>query len=266
LKTLVETYLEHIKATGSAERYAMQVQHVNAHLLRNFRSLEELASEARWSDYDAMRRRSGMATRTVAKELSTFRTFAKWCKQRRLIDEVPEYQGPRIRSDFQALCLEPEQIEAILAALPEKVRHGRAWGQAIRARFVFAWETSLRPATVARIRVEDYDAKHKRLQIRESADKARFGRELPLTEPGVPSRAPAPRRVLSSARPGSATRSRPRPGLQVCRRTSRGASRRTPFVIRESRTWRRSLPICGALPTSLATRTSRRPAATSTAT
>ncbi len=182
LKSLAKSYLEFIKDTGSAERHAMQEQHMNAHLLRNFRSLEELTSEACWAEYEAMRCRKGMATRTIAKELSTFRTFAKWLRQRKLIDAVPEYKGPRVRSDFQALCLEPEQIEAILQALPEKVRYGPAWGQPIRSRFVFAWETSLRPATIARICAEDYDRKLKRIRIRESADKARFGRELPLSE------------------------------------------------------------------------------------
>ena len=48
--------------------------------------------------------------------------------------------------------------------------------------FVFAWETALRPATIERLKVEDYDRVRKRVTIRDSADKARFGRELPLTE------------------------------------------------------------------------------------
>jgi len=35
-----------------------------------------------------------------------------------VLQAVPEYRGPRITSDFEALCLEPEQIEAIITALP----------------------------------------------------------------------------------------------------------------------------------------------------
>ena len=60
------------------------------------------------------------------------------------------------------------------AALPEKVVHGKCAGQPIRA--------ALRPATIERLKVEDYDRARKRVTIRDSADKARFGRELPLTE------------------------------------------------------------------------------------
>ena len=179
---LVATYLEHIEATGTRERYTMQLQHFRVHILRFFRGLAEIASVAAWADFEASRRRKGVGARTIAKELSSLRSFAKWCRARGLIEAVPDHRGPRPRSDFKALCLEPVQIDAIIAALPEKVVHGKCAGQPIRARFVFAWETALRPATIERLKVEDYDRARKRVTIRDSADKARFGRELPLTE------------------------------------------------------------------------------------
>jgi len=179
---LAATYLEHVEATGSAERFSMQCQHFRVHLLPFFRSLEEVGAEASWADFHAHRRRKGASARTIAKELSTLRGFAKWCRQRHVLQAVPEYRGPRATSDFKALCLEPEQIEAIIEALPETVSRGPAAGRPIRARYVFAWETGLRPATIARVRVDDYDRARKRLQIRDSADKARYGRELPLSE------------------------------------------------------------------------------------
>ena len=182
LDEVAASYLEHIEATGSGERYSMQHQHFRVHIIPFFRGLAEVGSEASWADFEAHRRRKGVGARTIAKELSTLRSFAKWCRLRSLLEAVPDYRAPRARSDFKALCLEPEQVEAILAALPVNVVHGRAAGQPIRARFTFAWQTMLRPATVARILVEDYDRGRKRLRIRDSADKARFGRELPLSE------------------------------------------------------------------------------------
>ena len=43
---LVATYLEHIEATGTRERYTMQLQHFRVHILRFFRGLAEIASVA----------------------------------------------------------------------------------------------------------------------------------------------------------------------------------------------------------------------------
>lgn len=53
----------------------------------------------------------------------------------------------------------------------------------VRARFVFAYETSLRPETLSSLRApDDYSVGRKTLRIRDEVDKARFGRELPLTK------------------------------------------------------------------------------------
>jgi integrase/recombinase XerC len=212
----------------------MQRQHFRVHLLPFFQSLEQVAAEASWGDFHAHRRRKGASPRTIAKELSTLRSFAKWCRQRHVLQAVPEYRGPRATSDFKALCLEPEQIEAILSVLPEIVARGPAAGRAIRARYVFAWETGLRPATIARVRVDDYDRVRKRLRIRASADKARYGRELPLSERAW--------RAIEFVSPaagvifGSAT---PRETLKIAARTAgmseEIAKRVTPTTFRHSR-------------------------------
>jgi integrase len=51
-----------------------------------------------------------------------------------------------------------------------------------RARFTLAWETALRPETLNRLQApEDYRPGASTLVIRDEADKARFGRELPLS-------------------------------------------------------------------------------------
>jgi hypothetical protein len=79
---LVSEYLAHIEATGSHERFSMQRTHFRAHLLRFFSSLCEIGSEAAWADFEAHRRRCAVSSRTIAKELSTLRMFAKWCRLR----------------------------------------------------------------------------------------------------------------------------------------------------------------------------------------
>jgi hypothetical protein len=99
-----------------------------------------------------------------------------------MITSVPDHKGPRATSDYQPLCLEPEQIGAILAALPERVHKGRRAGDPIRAYYTLLWETGLRPATLARLQAADYVRPRGVLVIRSSADKARYGREVPLSE------------------------------------------------------------------------------------
>jgi site-specific recombinase XerD len=206
LKEAVARYLAGVEATGSHERYAMQHVHMRAHLLRHFTTLAQLEDAGMWQDYVELRAGERVLGSTIGKELSTLRQLATWCKDRNLIQKVPTVRGPRRTSDYQALCLDPDQIEAVLAALPERVERGPSTGRPIRARYILAWETSLRPATLARLLVDDYDSKLKRLRIRDSADKARFGRELPLTERAwrtIEAVLPKSGLIFGAARPGT---------------------------------------------------------------
>src|SRR5690606_17190467 len=72
----------------------------------------------------------------------------------------------------------------VIAALPQWTRpRGDAPSFAVRARFVVAWETALRPATLDALSVpEHYSRGADSLQISDEIDKARFGRVLPLTD------------------------------------------------------------------------------------
>ncbi len=74
--------------------------------------------------------------------------------------------------------MEPEEVDALISNLPEMFR-----GAPVKARFIFAWETGLRPETTALIRSPgDYAKGRKTLRIRDEADKARYGREVPLSQ------------------------------------------------------------------------------------
>jgi hypothetical protein len=69
----------------------------------------------------------------------------------------------------------PEEAQAIIAAAPVYGRRQRP----IRAYFQALWETGLRPEIQAPI---DYRRGAATLRIRNEADKARYGRVVPLTE------------------------------------------------------------------------------------
>ena len=70
-------------------------------------------------------------------------------------------------------------MDAIVRSLPERTRDG----QPLRAYFEIMRETGLRPGTLQRLRAQDdYRPGSQFLRIRAEADKARYARELPLSE------------------------------------------------------------------------------------
>jgi integrase/recombinase XerC len=84
--------------------------------------------------------------------------------------------------DRRVVELEAEEVAAILAHLPERGRGGSR----PRAFYELMWETGLRTGTLARLSVpEDFERGRRVLTIRDEIDKARFGRELPLTARAV---------------------------------------------------------------------------------
>ena len=131
--------------------------------------------------------------KTVIKELGALRALAKWAHERGYLGELPRIENPGLRvlgtpspraTKTKAIVLAPRQVEAIIGALPEHSPGGGRGGPfPVRARFVVAWETALRPATLDAIRApDDYQRGGMVLRIRDEADKARFGRDVPLTD------------------------------------------------------------------------------------
>ncbi len=79
--------------------------------------------------------------------------------------------------------ISPDQAEALVGALPEWSTSKRVGTFPVRARFVVAYETTLRPSTLDRLLVpQHYQIGSDRLQLSADTDKARYGREVPLTE------------------------------------------------------------------------------------
>ncbi|TAK10587.1 MAG: site-specific integrase [Anaerolineae bacterium] len=148
-------------------------------------------SESTAEQYRNDRLRTVMAT-TVRKELSALRRFLRWCRmhgylQREVVvPGVPSSAtgkrfGARRRSSAPELT--PQQATSIIAALPEWSTSRKVAVFPIRARFVVAYETGLRPGTLDAISVpEHYQHGSDRLALTDDVDKVRWGREVPLSE------------------------------------------------------------------------------------
>jgi integrase len=131
---------------------------------------------------------------SVNRELSYLREFLRWCKVQSVLVATPHIprlppkaQGVRAgKHRAKSVHVSPEQAAQILALLPEqsKTIDGRKWP--LRARFEFMWETTLRPETISRLMVPDHwrpGARH--LELANEDDKARWGREVDLTDRAV---------------------------------------------------------------------------------
>ncbi len=129
---------------------------------------------------------------TVSKKRSGFNGFLDWCVEQRVILETQRPAWPKLPKKAVGVRSGPQrekpvdvtvdQVRGFLAALPiwSKPRFGRR--HAIRARFVVAYETGLRPATLDTLEVPKHwkpSAAH--ILIEDQNDKARFGRRVPIT-------------------------------------------------------------------------------------
>ncbi len=150
-------------------------------------------TEATAADYWRKRLKSVQRT-TVKKELSALRGFLSWCQGNNFISEVPRIDSPPVRATGtrakkynpkrEPTLFTEEQAFQIIAELPDTL-YGRRNKKRyhVRARFQVAWETGLRPATLDELRApEDYKKGASVIKIRDEIDKARFGREVPLTD------------------------------------------------------------------------------------
>lgn len=141
-----------------------------------------------------MRARLAVVTReSVRKELFALSSFLQFCSES---FDLPRVEVPKLpkralgtpwakRRRKAAAELAPEQVRALLRQLPEwaSATHLDAEQYSVRARFLVQYETGLRPSTVDRLRVpEHYVPGQRVLRLTPDVDKARYGREVPLTK------------------------------------------------------------------------------------
>lgn len=191
LTTLWAEWLASLVGTLDVETLkTYETIYVGKHWPDHYDKLSDMCSEAARERYRSARLKKATAS-TVKKETWTQDKFLRWCKKNKAIGETParlEWDkrtlGTRTgKQRVKVRRLTKAQVAAFLAALPEWRETGRRATKnkpyAIRGRFVFMYETSLRPATLNELRWSDWTGQT--LIIRDESDKVRFGREVPLT-------------------------------------------------------------------------------------
>lgn len=144
---------------------------------------------------DLMAERLGKVRRQSWKrEAAGLRNFVRFAHERKLLPElVTVPNAPRhaagtacaTRRRVAAPALSREQVEAFLAALPvmSEANDPRLPSYPVRDRFLVQYETGLRPSSLDRLRVPDhYRAEESMLRLSDDTDKARWGRDVPLTQ------------------------------------------------------------------------------------
>lgn len=189
-------------AEASPETIATWELYGRTHWVPFFKDAAELASDRRLAAYVAHRLKSARGS-TVGKECSALQTLLRWCARPDVayLAAAPTVPRPDPSAGKAALTkvrvdMTPEQVEALIEALPETVRALERGGpkRPCRALFRVLWETGLRIGTLRRLEAPgDYHRGAAELVIRDEADKARFGRTLDLT--------PAARAALDSVCP-----------------------------------------------------------------
>lgn len=126
--------------------------------------------------------------KTVSNELCAMRVFLRWLVEAGILPEVPPL--PHVtkavtgtpyekRRRVKAPELTPEEIEAVLAKLAKY----SATGFPVWARFVVAYDTTIRPETLNKLRApENYSKGGTDLELTAEDDKELYGRTVPLTE------------------------------------------------------------------------------------
>ena len=180
---LASVYLTHDKTT--AVTYEM---YSRTHWLPFFRSFSDI-TPARIHAYTLLRL-TKVLRKTVRKERSALHTFLLWAHSQDLCDAFdmpkmpPKLAG--VRSGPQravAPHVSEADVAALLEALPEwstRTTKGRRFP--VRARFVFMYETGLRPATIDALTWADTDLQLTALTIRDEIDKNRYGRTVDLSQ------------------------------------------------------------------------------------
>lgn len=188
----IAAWLDEVEATHDERTVHEFKLNADKHWVTRWKTLGEVSVNS-IAEYQQARLRE-VTRETTRKHMVALRTFLVWCKERGLLVDVPEIPklpvraaGKRARPVRQRKPISPNDVAKLLKALPEwsSDNHGRT-PYRVRDYIALAWETALRPATLARLRTpEHYERKRGHLTITPDIDKARFARELPLTPAAI---------------------------------------------------------------------------------
>jgi integrase len=150
-----------------------------------FKTAAEIADVATLHRY-VRHRLDQVTAATVRKECSALQSLLKWMARPDVgyLDAAPDVPRPPKRATGtraqrrRRVDLDAPTVESIIDHLPERLRNGKP----CRAFFRLLWETGLRRSSLERLQApRDYRRGDEVLRLPPEADKARWGRELPLT-------------------------------------------------------------------------------------
>lgn len=186
-RELVKQWLTSGETTQRPRTLDEYARYFEASLCDSFPTLTDI-SPSSVESYVTARLRLVQAP-TVRKELSALRALGRWAQPRedwdRRVPGIPKDTKGRKwhqRRRGKATPLSEQESQRFLGCLPEwsRMRNGHRWP--IRARFRVAYETGLRPATLSALSVPEHWAPGATsLIITDEIDKAKYGREVPLT-------------------------------------------------------------------------------------
>jgi len=181
-------WLAALENTHAKATVKIWLMYARTHWIPFFQELCNL-TEGNYREY--VRARLGKVQRaTVKKECTALRSLIEFAVEEGALEKFEIPKMPKksagvvhpTRRRVAAVPLTEEQVEAFLAALPEwsSGKGGNLFP--IRARFVLAYETSLRPSTLDRLRAPThYQRGEPILRLSNDTDKAKWGRDTPLT-------------------------------------------------------------------------------------
>jgi site-specific recombinase XerC len=199
LEGLIEQWLYFLTATHDFSTIKTWKGYAESHWLNFFKGLHDLNDQTA-VEYRNLRLRAVLAV-TVRKELSALRSFAAWLYDfgpdgaarpgqgylptKMAIEGIPKrVPGTRFEKRRRSAAIEisPDEVRAILAKLPEWSESKKVAPFPVQARFIVAYETSLRPETLDLLSVpEHYGKGRQEIVIEVVIDKSRYQREVPLT-------------------------------------------------------------------------------------
>jgi site-specific recombinase XerD len=184
IQPITQAWLDSVCETLDPTTLNTYKGYCDKHIEPFFKTIEAITTDGA-KRYIQHRLKSVLAD-SVRKELCAIRGLVRFVygeDTAPIIPLVPKRSvGKRHKNGKRTKCpLAPWEVYEILFRLPkEKRTKGRV--SQVRARYHLQYETSLRPETIAAIRVpEHYTKGSTHLRITDEIDKARFGREVPLS-------------------------------------------------------------------------------------
>jgi site-specific recombinase XerD len=190
LEELVTAWLLWLEPTHAASTRKTWEDYATSHFIPHFQVVENLITEE-CSTY-VRKRLMKVRADTVRKEASALRSLLEFCGlpdgagiAKAEVPSIPKRAtGKRhpVRRRQSAPELAPDEVIALISRLPEWSTSRKVKRFPIRARFEVAYGTGLRPSTIDKLSVpEHYSKGAKTLVLTDEIDKARWGRELPLS-------------------------------------------------------------------------------------